>query len=184
MSDRLQAISKLQENRDTRESYVLAKLRTLVPAQIRALRFKSDMPRQADLARAATKQQSQISDYETPGAANVTLETLARLAATFKVALVVKFVPFSEMRDWENSFSQDAFNVIRLDEDRAFLTPTSQSTVRQVNGVEALIGGKGQTVGNQAAAQANLSRKLDGLPDISISRPPLTILKEAVGQHP
>lgn len=115
MNDRSQTISRLQENRDTRESYILAKLRTLVPAQIRALRLKSDMPRQADLARAASKQQSQISDYETPGAANVTQETLARLAATFKVGVIVKFVPFSEMLEWENSFSQDAFNVVRLD---------------------------------------------------------------------
>ncbi|MHB8302597.1 MAG: hypothetical protein ACYDC6_07155 [Acidobacteriaceae bacterium] len=55
----------------------------------------------------------------------MTLETLARLAATFKVGLVVKFVPFSEMLQWENGFSQDVFNVLpRLDQDEAFLNPS------------------------------------------------------------
>lgn len=55
----------------------------------------------------------------------MTLETLARLAAAFKVGLVVKFVPFSEMLQWENGFSQDVFNVLpRLDQDEAFLNPS------------------------------------------------------------
>lgn len=62
---------------------------------------------------------------ETPGA-NVTVETLANLAAVFKVGLVVKFVPFSEMLQWENSFSQDSFNVLPLNEDRNFLSPPLQ----------------------------------------------------------
>jgi transcriptional regulator with XRE-family HTH domain len=181
MNDRLQTISKLEASRDSRESYVLAKLRTLVPAQIRALRFKSDMPRQADLARAATKQQSQISDYETPGAANVTLETLARLAATFEVGLVVKFVPFSEMRDWENSFSQDAFNVVRLHDDRAFHAPVVQIPARELEGAAALTGGTRQSVDDQAAKQANPSRKSDGLPGYMPPRP--SILMEAAGQR-
>lgn len=85
------------------------------------------MPRQKDLADAIGMQQSRISMLETPGASNVTLETLAGLAAVFKVGLVVKFVPFSEMLRWENSFSQDAFNVRRLNEDTDFLTPKAPS---------------------------------------------------------
>jgi hypothetical protein len=63
--------------------------------------------------------------FETPGAANITLETLARLAAAFKVGLVVKFVPFSEMLNWENAFSQDAFDVVKIDADREFLHPNA-----------------------------------------------------------
>ena len=57
-------------------------------------------------------------------ATNFTLETLARLAATFRTGLVVKFVPYSEMLRWENSFSTDAFNVVRIEEDQRFLDPT------------------------------------------------------------
>jgi len=79
------------------------------------------MPRQSDLAREAKLQQSRISMFETPGAANMTIETLSRLAATFKVGLIVEFVSFSEMLSWENNFSQDSFDVIRLEQDRNFL---------------------------------------------------------------
>jgi DNA-binding Xre family transcriptional regulator len=87
------------------------------------------MPRQRDLARETGLHQSRISVFETPGAANVTLETLANIAAGLKVGLIVKFVPFSEMLDWENSYSQDTFNVFpRLEEDEAFLNPTAANT--------------------------------------------------------
>lgn len=124
LSERSNRITKLLANNKSRASYIKAKLGVLVPAQIRALRLKSDMPRQQDLAREADMHQSRISMFETPGMANVTLETLARLAATFKTGLVVKFVPFSDMLRWENEFSQDAFDVLpRLDEDEAFLNP-------------------------------------------------------------
>jgi hypothetical protein len=81
------------------------------------------MPRQADLAEASEMLQSRISVLETPGAANVTLDTLSRIAAAFKVGLIVRFVPFSEMLAWENKFSQDQFDVVRIDQDIDFLSP-------------------------------------------------------------
>lgn len=82
------------------------------------------MPRQTDLARATGLHQSRISVFETPGAANVTLETLAKIAAGFKVGLIVKFVPFSEMLRWEDNYSQDTFDVLpRLEQDEEFLNP-------------------------------------------------------------
>jgi transcriptional regulator with XRE-family HTH domain len=82
------------------------------------------MPRQKDLARETGLHQSRISVFETPGAANVTLETLANIAAGLKVGLIVKFVPFSEMLYWESNYSQDTFDVFpRLGQDEAFLDP-------------------------------------------------------------
>jgi transcriptional regulator with XRE-family HTH domain len=86
------------------------------------------MPRQADLAATAKMQQSRISMFETPGAANLTLDTLSRLAAAFKVGLVIKFVPFSEMLRWENDYSQDVFDVTRIDHDIEFINPNVGST--------------------------------------------------------
>jgi len=82
------------------------------------------MPRQSDLASAAKMLQSRISMIETPGAANMTLDTLAKLASAFKVGVIVKFVPFRDMLRWENGYSQDSFDVVpRLDQDEAFLNP-------------------------------------------------------------
>lgn len=125
VSEKSQLISKLLTDKNMRTAYIKAKVGVLVPSQIRALRLKSGMPRQADLAREAEMQQSRISMFETPGGANVTLETLARLAAIFKVGLIVKFAPFSEMLHWENTFSQDRFDVVRVDHDQEFLDPTA-----------------------------------------------------------
>lgn len=109
-------------------SYIGSKLAVLVSAQIRALRLKSDdppMPHQRDLAREANLQQSRISMFETPGAANMTLKTLAKIAAGLRVGVIVKFVPFSDMLQWENLFAPDHFNVVRLSQDEAFLNPVA-----------------------------------------------------------
>lgn len=127
VSERSSRISRLLHSRESRTAYIKAKLGVLVPAQIRALRLKRDMPRQKDLARAAGMQQSRISLIETPGAANITLETLSKLGATFGTGVVVKFVPFSEMLRWENSFSPDAFDAIRIELDEAFLAPAGMT---------------------------------------------------------
>jgi transcriptional regulator with XRE-family HTH domain len=159
LSEQSTRISRLIGSNKSRTSYIKAKLGVLVPAQIRALRLKSNMPRQKDLAREAEMQQSRISMFETPGMANVTLETLARLAATFKTGLIVKFVPFHEMLRWENEFSQDTFDVNpRLDDDGAFLNPAERTNVNLVAmgaaaGIEASAIGAGQKkpVGTQGA---------------------------------
>lgn len=132
MTARSTILSKLKSSFETRHAYISAKLGTLVPSQIRALRMKSDMPRQADLARESKMLQSRISVLETPGAANVTLDTLSRIAAAFKVGLIVKFVKFSEMLAWENSFSQDQFDVIKIDKDTEFLSPTLSAQTFQI----------------------------------------------------
>lgn len=181
MNEKSKLISKLKEDNKARAAYIKAKLSVLVPSQIRALRLKSDMPKQSDLAKATTMQQSRISMFETPGETNFTLETLARLAAVFKVGLVVKFVPFSEMLDWENTFVQDEFNVVRLDQDITFQAPLMRSTVREVEGAAALTGIMGQNLGDEAAKQATTSRRLDRLPRHSPEISP--ILMEAAGQH-
>jgi transcriptional regulator with XRE-family HTH domain len=115
-------ISKLQSDFKTRTAYIQAKVGTLVPSQIRALRMKSETPRQPDLAHAAEMHQSRISMLETAGS-NPTLGTLSAIASALKVGLKVEFVPFSEMLAWENSFLQDEFKVETLDNDRAFLNP-------------------------------------------------------------
>jgi len=140
----------LIESVDSRTSYIKAKLGILIPSQIRSLRLQSEMPRQCDLAKAAGLHQSRISMFETPGAANMTIETLARLAATFKVGLIVKFVPFSEMLRWENEHSQDHFSVTPLAEDEAFLNPPAAMEESTVS--KGRLGGLPQSSVNQVSA--------------------------------
>ena len=129
MLERSARISKLTSDRHSRESYIKAKLGVLVPSQIRALRLKSSTPHQKDLAKAAGTHQSRVSKIEQPGEANLTIEKLAWIASVHKVGLIVKFVPFSEMLQWENRFSQDAFNVTPIDQDTAFLSPGPKASI-------------------------------------------------------
>lgn len=128
MSDRSKLISRLLSDRDFRASYIRAKLDVLIPSQLRALRLRQEKS-QPELAQMADMKQSRISAMETPGLVNFNRETLVRMAATHNVGLVIKFVPFSEMLEWENSYSQDAFNIARLSEDIDFLQPRPVRTV-------------------------------------------------------
>ena len=119
MSAKSELINKLKHNKKTRESYVRAKINVNLPSQIRALRLRRKM-KQEDLASEAEMLQPRISAMERPGATKFNIETLIRLAAAFKVGVVVKFVSFSEMLRWENEFSQDTFDVTNIEEDIEF----------------------------------------------------------------
>ena len=67
--------------------------------QIKLLREKNGWT-QDRLAELTGKQQETISQWENPDYGNYTLKTLKSLAAAFDVALMVKFVPFSELVEW------------------------------------------------------------------------------------
>jgi transcriptional regulator with XRE-family HTH domain len=122
VNERSELIARLQDSRKYRASYIRAKLSVLIPSQIRALRQRQTMT-QTLLASEAEMAQPRISAMERPGATKFNMETLIRLAAAFRVGLVVKFVAFSDLLKWENRFSQDQFHVLTLDEDLAFLDP-------------------------------------------------------------
>ena len=124
MSDRSKLINRLINEQGYRAAYIRGKLDVLIPSQLRALRLRDDLT-QPDLAARCGMKQSRISAMETPGRTNFSLETLVRMAATFKVGLQVRFVPFSEMLRWENSFNQDRFNPLIVDNDMSFRHPAS-----------------------------------------------------------
>lgn len=119
MSEKSQLIDRLKDNGGSREAYTRAKLSVNIPSQIRALRRRRNLT-QTELAQEAAMKQSRISAIERPGAVNLNIETLIRVAAAFKVALVVKFAPFGELLDWENEFSQDSFDVATIENDKQF----------------------------------------------------------------
>ncbi len=54
---------------------------------------------QEELAQASGKVQETISQLENPNYGSYTLKTLQRLAEAFDVALIVRFVPFSDLVD-------------------------------------------------------------------------------------
>jgi transcriptional regulator with XRE-family HTH domain len=126
-SERSQLIEKLK-NWKYYEAYIRASINVNLPSQIRALRLKQEMT-QKDLASEAQMKQPRISAMEKPGATRFNIETLVRLAVAFRVGLIVKFVPLSEMLAWENGFSQDSFNVVTFEEDSGILPAAEAASV-------------------------------------------------------
>jgi transcriptional regulator with XRE-family HTH domain len=82
-------------DRAYRDTFVDSHIATNLAAQIYALREARGWT-QAELAERAGMAQARISVMENPSYEQFTLSTLKRLRAAFDVALVVKFIPFSE----------------------------------------------------------------------------------------
>ena len=109
MSTRARKIARLR-NKEYRDAFVASQIGIGLPFQIRALREQREW-KQSELAEKAGMLQPRISAVETPGGAKFTLETLRRIASAFDVALLVKFVPFSELVDQSEDFNPDTFRV-------------------------------------------------------------------------
>jgi transcriptional regulator with XRE-family HTH domain len=85
--------------RSYRDTAVDSHIGTNLAAQIYALREALGWT-QAELADRAGMAQARISVMENPSYEQFTLSTLKRLRAAFDVALIVRFVPFTEFADW------------------------------------------------------------------------------------
>src|ERR1035437_2834677 len=141
VNERSKMISKLIQRRDTRESYIRSKLSVLLPAQIRSLRLRREM-KQAELGAEAEMKQGRISVLERIGEVSFSVDTMIKLASAFRVGLIVKFAPMSEMLNWENGFQPDAFEVVPIEEDFAFVHANTAGNQEQLNPrmIQALIG--------------------------------------------
>lgn len=82
---------------------IKAKLKVLIPSQVKSIRMGRGMS-QKQLATAAGMLQSRIADIEMPGKANLTIDTLARLAAAFGLAVKIEFVRPEDMLKWGNEY--------------------------------------------------------------------------------
>jgi transcriptional regulator with XRE-family HTH domain len=103
-------MKRLKKSKEHREAFVASQINVGLPFQIRALRKQRKL-NQKQLAELAGMLQPRISAMEQPGGGQVNLETLKRLAAAFDVALLVKFVPFSELVRFSDDFSPDDFAI-------------------------------------------------------------------------
>lgn len=98
-NSRLLSLKRLTDKR-VRAALVDSHLRNGIAFQIRSMRRGSNWT-QEDLAREAGTKPTQITRIENPSYGSHTVATLRRIAAAFDVALVVRFVPFSELLRWD-----------------------------------------------------------------------------------
>jgi transcriptional regulator with XRE-family HTH domain len=103
-----------------RDAFVAAELSTLIPIQIRALRKQKAWSQKRLGTEAGGMKQGVISKAENTTDPNFTLDTLKRLAAAFDVALVVRFVAFSELTRWALTNTAEDWTPPAFMEDRGF----------------------------------------------------------------
>ena len=64
--------------------------------------------------------QERISVLEDPDYGKFNINTLKKIASAFDIGLVVRFVPFSELAEWELNLSSKSLQVPSFNEDKYF----------------------------------------------------------------
>lgn len=104
------------DDKEFRESFVDEFVRTGIAFQIRALRQREDWS-QSDLGRKTGKPQNVISRLEDPDYGSFTIRSLLEIAAAFDVALMVRFVSFSDLWKVSQKLTQGDLAVTKYDEE-------------------------------------------------------------------
>ncbi len=115
---------KFARSKEYREEFVAAQVKRGVPFQIRAL-MKQQGITQEILADRAGLKQGVVSRAANPEYGNLTLNTLIRVAAGFDVALILKFVPFSELNRWFTNLSEETMQVKTFEQENEALEKES-----------------------------------------------------------
>jgi len=112
---REELIENLQD-KEYRDAFVSSHINNGIPFQIRALREQRDWT-QDDLAKVSKKKQEAICRLENPNYGSFTLATLKEIASALDVALMVRFVPFSELVKWDVNLSNNSLEVVSFKDD-------------------------------------------------------------------
>ena len=98
ISNKERQIQDSLANKEYREALAVEHVNTTLAIQIRKMRENQNPQwKQSELADRLGKHQETISQWENPDYGRHSITTLKALAATFDVALLVKFIPFSEL---------------------------------------------------------------------------------------
>ena len=134
---RRQKIIEDLKDKEYRDAFVTEHINTGVPFQIRALREqKGRVWTQKELGIRTGMAQETISRVEDPNYGKLTLKTLKRLASAFDVALMVRFVPLSELVEWELSLTPDSLEVLSFDKDHYFQAQNEELTISEEKAVD------------------------------------------------
>jgi transcriptional regulator with XRE-family HTH domain len=120
MIERREKLKAQLKDKRYRDAFVSEHIDTGIPFQIRALRIQREWT-QKKLSDLTGMAQERISVAENPNYSRFNLKTLKRIAAAFEVALIVRFVPISELVKWELNLSSEALEAVSFDEDPYFI---------------------------------------------------------------
>ncbi len=117
---RKKIIDELRD-KEYRDAFVVEHIDTGIPFQVRTLREQDERRwTQKELGDRAGMAQESISRIEDPNYGKLTLNTLKRLASAFDIGLMVRFVPLSELVEWELNLSTESLKALSFDADPYF----------------------------------------------------------------
>ena len=140
-----------------REAFVTSHMSTNIPSQIFSMREDRDWTQQ-QLATETGMAQPRISVLEDASYEKFNIKTLRRIASAFDVALIVKFVPFSELVDWVTTISPEKLAPPSFENDTLRDIGSDQSRVPTGMDARPLIPVSGQEATDLqiAAAQSHI----------------------------
>lgn len=125
-SRKTRLIEKLQ-NKEYRDSYISSNIDVGVAFQIRALR-KQRKYTQKKLAEIARMKQGRISVLENPSN-TPNISTLKKIANAFDVGLIVRFVPISNLVEWQLNLSRESLDASSFNEDPYFQAKKEETAI-------------------------------------------------------
>jgi transcriptional regulator with XRE-family HTH domain len=127
--------ARLRKGLESRSRFVESHLSKNLALQIRMMREESGWS-QEELASKVGMNQNAISRLENPSYGKATLTTLKRLASAFDVALIVRYVPYTQLVDWvsgtprwENGLSSKSLCVMSFAKEDSVM---GQQQIRQL----------------------------------------------------
>lgn len=119
-STRLQLWAKLKGDKPYRDGFVDARVSSNISAQVYSLREARGWT-QTELGDRVGMAQTRISLIESREYNSHTLKTLKRFASAFDCALMVRFVPYSNMVDWVTTAGPEELAPVDIEHDQVHL---------------------------------------------------------------
>lgn len=127
---KIKLIEKLQ-NKEYRDSFVSSNIDVGVAFQIRALRKQRNYT-QKKIAEISGMKQERISALENPSN-TPNISTLKKIANAFDVGLIVRFIPISELLEWQLNLSNESLNAPSFNEDHYFQIKKEEAMIPAEN---------------------------------------------------
>ena len=109
-----------------RDAFVEESINVGIPFQIKALREQRGLT-QKDFEKKYNIKQTEISRWENPNYSKFTLSTLKKIASVFDVGLMVRFVPISNLVEWELNLTTESLKALSFDDDPYFKEQTEET---------------------------------------------------------
>ena len=121
------SLYKKLHDAEFRRAFLSSRIAQTTAMQLRVMRQRMELS-QKDLARELGTSQNAIYRLENPKATKPNISTLEKIAAFFRVGLIVRFAPLSEIVDWTLGMSDHSIDIAGFENDPGFIERKAPQT--------------------------------------------------------